>query len=193
MTRVALGLLLAALSAAPARAQPTPASQAPPVAPAWKPFSELAFVIGSWSGTATSGSRVGGHVARFAWEMNGTYLVHRGSTIFASEEGKPEETVEEVGYVSYDRERRKYQASYFFSTGVSGIFDVEILGNGSIRMTAPALLNYEAGARWRLVFVRRADGGLDTAIEIALSGKDFVPYLTSGLKKKTAAPAPEAP
>jgi hypothetical protein len=177
--RVALGLLWASLAAAPAGAQ-----VAVPAAPAWRPFSEFAFLLGSWSGTATSGERIGGRIARFAMELNGTFLVERGTTIFPAGEGRPEETAEEIGYVTYNREKRGYVATYFFSTGVYGTYDVEILPGGAIRMTAPSLGNYEPGARSRILFTPRADGGLDTAIEIAPAGKDYVPFRTSRLKKK---------
>ncbi len=179
MRRFALGVLCAALAAVPAGAQ-----VAAPAAPVWRPFSEFAFLLGSWSGTATSGERIGGRIARFTMELNGAFLVGRGTTIFPAGEGKPEETAEEIGYVTYSREKRGYVANYFFSTGVYGTYDVEILSGGAIRMTAPSLGNYEPGARSRILFTPRADGGLSSAIEIALSGKDFVPYLTSSLKKK---------
>ncbi len=178
MTRVAAGLLLVAFSAAPAGAQ------APAPTPAWKPFSELSFLLGAWSGTAMRGDRVGGRIDRFALELGGNYLVHRGSTVFPAEEGKPEETLEEVGYFSYDREKRRYVASYFFSTGVSADYDVAILPDGGLRLTAPSLTNYEAGARSRLLFSRREDGGLEASLDIAAPGKDFVPYVTGSLKKK---------
>ncbi len=178
MRRVAVGWLLVAFSAAPAGAQ-TPTS-----APAWKPFSELSFLLGAWSGTASRGDRIGGRMDRFALELAGSYLVHRASTVFPAEEGKPEESMEEVGYFTYDREKRRYVASYFFSTGVSADYDVAILPGGSLNLTAPSLTNYEAGARSRLLFTRREDGGLETSLEIAPPGKDFVPYVTGSLKKK---------
>ena len=69
-----------------------------------------AFLVGSWSGSAESGARVGGRVARFAPEFTGNYLVHRGSTILTADDGK-EETIEEVGYFAYDREKRRYVAT----------------------------------------------------------------------------------
>ncbi|HQR47350.1 MAG TPA: hypothetical protein PLB02_09240 [Thermoanaerobaculia bacterium] len=179
MKRVAAGLVVFLLAAGSAVAQ-APA----PAAPAWRPFSEFAFLLGSWSGTATSGGRIGGRVVRFAMELNGTLLVERGSTIYPAGDGKPEETTEELGFFTYDREKRRYVATYFFSTGVFGAWDVEIPADGVLRMTAPALGNFEAGARGRLVFTRRADGGLDTALDIALPGKDFVGFQSSSLKKK---------
>ncbi len=179
MRRVALGVVLAAWAAARAAAQ-APA----PTAPAWSPFTEFAFLLGSWSGTATSGDRLGGRVARFTMELSGRFLVERGSTLFPAGDGKPEETDEEVGYVAYDRTRRAYVATYFFSTGVFGAFDVEILPGGAIRMTAASLGNYEPGARSRILLTPRPDGGLDSAIEIAPPGKDFVAWRTSSMKKK---------
>lgn len=177
MRRVASGLVAVALLAGPA------AAQAPAAAP-WRPFSEFAFLLGSWSGTTSSGGRIGGRVVRFSLEMNGTVLVERGSTIFPAGDGKPEETAEELGCVSYDREKRRYVATYWFSTGVFGTYDVEIPAEGIIRMTAGAVGNFEPGARARLAFSRRTDGGLDTALEIAPPGRDFLAFQTSSLKRK---------
>ncbi len=162
------------------------AGQAPTVAPApaWRPFSEFAPLVGSWSGAATAGARIGGRIARFSMELAGTAFVEHTSTIFPAEEGKPEETFEERGYVTYDREKRRYVATYWFSTGVFGAFDVEILPGGAIRMTSGALSNYEAGARSRRVFTRNADGTLDLSLDLAPPGRDFAPFLAGTLKKK---------
>jgi len=179
VTRVATGLLVLVLTAGPAGAQAPTAS-----VPAWRPFGEFAFLLGSWSGTTSSGGRIGGRVVRFTMEMNGTVLVERGSTIFPAGDGKPEEAAEELGCVTYDREKRRYVATYYFSTGVSGPFDVEFAADGTVRMTSAALVNYEVGARSRITFTRRADGGLDTALDIAPPGRDFVAFQTSSLKKK---------
>ena len=180
MRRICGLVLFLALFAAPLAAQAPP----PAPAPAWRPFAEFAPLIGSWSGAAIAGTRLGGRIARFTMELAGTAFVERTSTIFPAEEGKAEESFEEVGYVTYDREKRKYVAMYFFSTGVFGSYDVEFLPDAGLRMTAGALSNYEAGARSRRVFTRKADGTLDLSLEIAPSGKDFAPFITGTLKKR---------
>jgi hypothetical protein len=186
-----LALILAAPAAAqnptapaPATAVPAPATAAAPAAPApaWRPFQELGFLMGSWSGAAESGARVGGRVARFTPEFSGNYLVHRGSTILTADDGK-EETIEEVGYFAYDREKRRYVASYFFSTGISATFDVEVAPE-SARLVSRELLNAEAGTKARMLFARKADGELSLSMDLAPPGKDFVPFLTSSLRKK---------
>ncbi len=187
-----LALILAAPAAAqnpaapgPATAVPAPstAAAAPTAAvPAWRPFQELGFLVGSWSGVAESGTRVGGRVARFTPESSGNYLVHRGSTILTADDGK-EETIEEVGYFAYDREKRRYVASYFFSTGISATFDVEVAAE-SARLTSRELLNAEAGTKARMLFAHKADGELALSMDLAPAGKDFVPFLTSSLRKK---------
>ena len=167
---------------APATAAPAPATSTGPAAPAWRPFQELGFLVGSWSGAAESGARVGGRVARFTPEFSGNYLVHRGSTILTADDGK-EETIDEVGYFAYDREKRRYVASYFFSTGISATFDVEVSPE-SARLVSRELLNAEAGTKARMVFARKADGELSLSTDLAPPGKDFVPWLVSALKKK---------
>jgi hypothetical protein len=165
---------------APVAAGPAPAATA--ASPAWRPFQEFAFLVGSWSGSAESGARVGGRVARFTPEFAGNYLVHRGSTILTADDGK-EETIEEVGYFAYDREKRRYVASYFFSTGISATFDVEIAPEG-VRLASREFLNAEAGTKARMLFTRKADGELSLSTDLAPPGRDFVPWLVSALKKK---------
>ena len=180
------GLFLALLFVTPVASAQVPAATTPGPAPqsSWKPFNELAWLVGHWAGTASSGARIGGRVARFTMELGGHYLMHRGSTVFPAEEGRLEETFEEVGWWSYDRERRMYVASYCFSTGVSGRFDVEVASDGAVRLVAPALQNYETGARARLTLRKAGDTGLDISMDIAPAGKDFVAYQTSSLKRK---------
>ena len=162
----------------------TPVTVAQTPAPAWKPFSDVAWLLGHWSGTASSGGRIGGRVVRFTMELSGNYLMERGSTIFPAEEGKPEESLEEIGVWTYDRDRRKYVASYFFSTGVSGLFEAEILEDGTIRLVAPSLLNYEAGTRARRTLRKAGETGLEVSMDLAPLGKEFVAYQTASLKKK---------
>jgi hypothetical protein len=194
-TRSAPSGLLALILAAPVAAQnptapapttaaPAPATAAVPAAPApaWRPFQELGFLVGSWSGAAESGTRVGGRVARFTPEFSGNYLVHRGSTILTADDGK-EETIEEVGYFAYDREKRRYVASYFFSTGIIATFDVDAAPEG-VLLVSRELLNAEAGTKARMLFVRKADGDLSLSMDLAPAGKDFVSFLTSSLRKK---------
>ena len=200
-TRSAHSGLLALILAWPAAAQnPAPAvpsttapavaapagpgnpAAAPAPAPAWHPFQELGFLLGSWSGSAESGPRVGGRVARFTPEFSGNYVVHRGSTLLTGDDGR-EETIEEVGYIAYDREKRRYVAWYFFSTGISGTFDVELSPEGA-RLVSRELLNTEAGTKARMTFLRKADGDLALSMDLAPAGKDFVTFLASSLKKK---------
>jgi hypothetical protein len=171
--------------AVPPAATPTPSPAAAAAAvPAWKPFQELAFLTGAWTGGASLGARFGGRVARFGPEMGGGYFVLHGSTILAAEEGgRPEETLDEEGWFAYDREKRRYVATWFFSNGVSGLFDVELLPDG-VRLLSRELVNYEAGTRARMVFQRRPEGDVAMNVDLAPPGKDFVPWLVSALKKK---------
>ncbi|MEO6324721.1 MAG: hypothetical protein ABIT01_06665 [Thermoanaerobaculia bacterium] len=161
-----------------------PAAETAPAEAPWKPFQEFGAVLGSWSGTADSAGRIGGTVGRWTQEMGGNFLVHHVNTIFPAQSGKPEEVIELVGYYAYDREKRKYVASYFFSTGILGIFDVEFSAAGAIRLVSRELLNYESGARSRLVMSRKSETEQTLDLELALPGKDFVPYFTSKLTRK---------
>lgn len=200
-TKWLTGLMFAATTAAGQTALPPSAASAPAaaptpgaaptltpapaaVAPAWKPFQELAFLTGSWTGGASLGPRFGGRVARFGPELLGAFFVLHGSTILAAEEGgRAEETLDEEGWFAYDREKRKYTATWFFSNGIAGVFDVELLPD-AIRLLSRELVNYESGTRARILFQKRPEGDVVMNVDLALPGKDFVPWLVSALKKK---------
>ena len=166
-------------SPAAAVPSPTPAPAVPAglAAANWKPFQELAFLSGSWAGAASLGARVGGRVARFGPELLGGFFVCHGSTILAAEEGGRAEVF------AYDREKRRYLATWYFSNGVTGLFDVELLPDG-VRLVSRELVNYEAGTRARILFQKRAEGDVAMNVELAAPGKDFMPWLVSALKKK---------
>lgn len=163
---------------------PSPTAAASPAVPAWKPFQELAFLTGSWSGGASLGPRFGGRVVRIGPEHQGAFFRLHGSTILAAEEGgRPEESLDEEGWFAYDREKRKYVAAWFFSNGTSGVFDVELLPDG-IRLLSRELVNYESGTRARILFQRRPEGDVAMNVDLAPPGKDFVTWLVSALRKK---------
>jgi hypothetical protein len=116
----------------------------------WKPLQEFVFLNGSWSGTTESAGRIGGTATGWSTEANGTVLVFRNKTIFPAVEGRPEEATSETGFVAYDGDKRRYTAAVFYSTGVWGLYDVEIGPDGSIKMNSTQLVNYSAGAKSRI-------------------------------------------
>lgn len=182
-----VGALSAAAQSPPPAATPVPSPAAPStaaVSPAWKPFQELAFLTGSWVGGATLGSRFGGRVARFGPELGGAFFVARASTILAAEEGgRPEETIEEEGWIAYDRDRRRYVATWFLSNGVSAVLDVELLADG-VRFASRDVVNYEAGTKMRILAQRQASGEVAWTLELAAPGRDFAPWLVTALRRK---------
>lgn len=171
-------LLLAAafVIALPALSQEAPAP--------WKPFQEFDFLMGSWTGTADQGGRIGGKVLSFAAEVPGVVLLCRGNTIFPAVEGKPEETSRELAVFSYDGDKRRYEATVYFDTNVWGFFDADVATPGTVRLVSTRLVNYEAGARFRLTFTRQADGSLSSLLEVAPAGRDFVAFSAGKLTKK---------
>ncbi len=179
----AIAALVCAASPLPAQT-PAPAKPAPAEPSAWKPFQEFNFLLGAWSGTAESSGRVGGRVARLSPEMGGNFLVLRGSTIFTAQGGTAEESIEDIGYYFYDRDKRKYAAVFLFSTGVVALYDVDFPSPGSLRCVSTQVSNYEAGSRTRLLVTKTSDTELAYEMDIAQPGKDFVPYITSKLTKK---------
>ena len=162
-----------------------PQAEAPKAAaPEWKPFQEFDFLIGSWSGTAESNGRIGGKVSRWSAEMGGNYLTNRGNMVFAAQSGIPEESTEEIGYIAYDRDKRKYVAYFFYSTAVVGFYDVEFPSEGVIRFISTSQLNFETGARTRVTITKKTGTEVSYLFEVAPAGKDFVPFVSSKMARK---------
>ena len=151
---------------------------------AWKPFQEFDFLMGSWTGTAEQAGRLGGKVVNFSSEIRGVVLIYRGNTIFPATEGKPEEETRETAVLTYDGDRRKYEATLCFNTGVWGQFDADVSVPGTVRLVSTRLVNYDAGARFRATFSRQADGSLSVLLELAPAGKDFAVFSAGKLGKK---------
>lgn len=155
-----------------------------PAAGEWKLFQEFSFLIGSWSGSAESGGRIGGRVVSFGLEVDGATLAYRATTFYPVKDSQPEAKSEEVAHIVYDGAKGKYVALVVFSTKAWGIFDAEIRPDGSIRFTSREMANLEAGVKSRWTLARKPDGALAEDLEVALPGKDFAPYVKATLTKK---------
>jgi hypothetical protein len=176
VTRYLLASVLL-LSAAAASAQAPPAGE-------WKVFQEFNFLMGSWSGPAQAGGRIGGRVVSFGLEVDGATLGYRATTYFPVKDNQPETRSEEVAKIVYDGAKGKYVALVVFSTKAWGIYDAEVRPDGSIRFTARELANLEAGLKSRWTLARKADGTVLEELDLAPPGKDFSPYLSATLTKK---------
>jgi hypothetical protein len=180
-SRLMVALCLVASSAS-LLAAPQPA-EAPGAAPsaAWKPFQEFGFLLGNWSGIAEAGKRIGGSVVQVGAEMDANYISFRGMRLFPEQDGRPEETVEETGTFYYDRDKRRYGAHLYFSSGIVGVFDVEA-GSGMVKLTSRDIVNYE-GARSRITLSKTPEGIL-YVLEFAPPGKEFVPLYSAKLSRR---------
>jgi len=179
--RARLALLLPALVLLGAASRA--AAQAPPAAE-WKVFQEFNFVMGSWSGPAEATGRIGGRVVTLGAEVDGATLRYRATTYFPAKDALPEARSEEIAHIVYDGGKGKYVALVVFSTKAWGIYDVDVRPDGSLLFVARELANLEAGTRSRWTISRKADGTLSEQLDVAPSGRDFVPYLTATLSKK---------
>lgn len=172
-----LPALVLILTAAEALAQAPPAGE-------WKLFQEFGFLTGSWSGSAESGGRIGGRVVSFGPEVDGSTLSYRATTFYPAKDSQPETKTEEIAHVVYDSAKGRYVAIVVFSTKAWGIYDAEVRPDGSIRFTSREMANLEAGVRSRWTLSRKPDGSLAEDLEVALPGRDFVPYVKAALTKK---------
>jgi hypothetical protein len=172
-----LSAVLLLLSAAGASAQAPPATE-------WKLFQEFNFLIGSWTGPAQSGGRIGGRVVSFGLEVDGATLGYRATTYYPARDTQPEARSEEAAKIVYDGAKGKYVALVVFSTKAWGIYDAEVRPDGSIRFTAREMANLEAGLKSRWTLSRKDDGTLLEELDLAPPGKDFSAYLSATLTKK---------
>lgn len=153
----------------------------------WKPFQELGFLTGSWSGCRGVRGRIAGVTASWGMEMNGNFLMHTTNVVLPASEGKTEESIRIVGYYSVRPRPPEVRGLLLLLHRHPGHVRRHLAADGSsVKLLSTQLLNYEAGARARISITKAAAPAADITfqLDLAASGKDFVPFVIAKLAKR---------
>lgn len=148
-------------------------------------FAPVRFLVGTWQGT-TSGEPGDGTVERTCeFTLNGRFLQCRNTSIYPPrEKNKSGEKHQDVGYISFDKGRKKFVLRQFHLEGfVNTYVQADSGGPGKLVFVTEAIESIPAGWRARETYTILNDDEFIERFELAEPGKDFALYSESRLKR----------
>lgn len=151
------------------------------------PMEALAPFIGTWSGSS-NGTPGDGTVTRTCERiLRGRYVRVISSTVYPPQpRNKAGEHHEDVGYISFDRARKRFVLRQFHVEGFVNQYLADTPGpiDGRWVFTSEAIENIASGWRARETYVFHSAGDIEEIFELAAPGKDFDVYSRTRLKRK---------
>jgi hypothetical protein len=155
-----------------------------PTADRWKHWRPL---IGVWDGDSQGAPGKGKIRLEFSFVMNERYLKIAGTALYEPRRaGEKAERHEDFGYVSFDRNRRKFVFRQFHVEGfVNQYVMTSDPSSGSIELTSEAVENTPPGWKARETYTLE-NGAIKHVFELAEKDKAFEVYASSTLKRVKA-------
>ena len=149
----------------------------------WRP---LRFLLGSWDGTSSGQPGNGTSTREYRLVMKDQFIEVRNRTTYPPQEKNPKgEVHEDVGYISFDRNRKMFVLRQFHGEGfVNTYVATPPSGPGQVVFTSEAIENIPSGWRARETYRVLSDDERLEIFELAEPGKDFTTYSEARLKKR---------
>lgn len=148
-------------------------------------FAAVRAFVGKWLGTS-AGEPGNGTVERtYEFVLNDRFIhVKNGSTYPPQEKNKSGEKHEDVGYISFDKGRKKLVLRQFHTEGfVNTYVQQESSDPKRLVFVTEAIENIPPGWRARETYTILNDNELIERFELAEPGKDFALYSESRLRR----------
>jgi hypothetical protein len=150
------------------------------------PFHALRVLLGRWAGTS-SGQPGDGTVEReYTRALNGRFIHVVNRSVYPPQAKNTKgETHDDVGYISFDRGRKRFVLRQFHVEGFVNQYVSEPMEAGSNRwvFVSESIENIPAGWRARETYVVHGPDELEELFELAAPGKEFEPYSRTRLKR----------
>lgn len=147
---------------------------------------DLNYFIGTWEGTGKGESGISTVKRKYEFTMNNKYIhVHNKSVYLPQEKNPKGEIHEDMGIISYDKNRKLYVYRQFHVEGFVNQYTLDSISQNSKKFvfTSEAIENIPKGFRARESYkIINKDEMIET-FEIAEPGKDFKLYTENHLKR----------
>jgi len=187
LNKVLLLLLLSPIPAAVGQAQ-----NKTPHPDLWQP---LRFFAGAWEGTSKGQPGNGSVEREYRFALNGAFLEVKNRSSYPQQEKNPKgETHEDHGFISYDKQRKKFVLRQFHVEGFVNQYALtSISADGkTITFESESIENIPAGWRARETYKLASNDELVEVFELAAPGKEFAVYSESALKRKKSSTSADA-
>jgi hypothetical protein len=149
------------------------------------PFRAVSFMLGRWTGTVEG--RPGSGTVRRTYEraLDGRFIrVHNQSTYPPQTKNPKGEVHEDVGFLSFDANRRRLVLRQFHKEGFVNQYVQDVnAANGTLVFVTEAIENIPPGWRARESYSVLGPDIFQEVFELAEPGKDFEPYSRTRLKR----------
>ncbi len=150
----------------------------------WEPLRPF---IGQWAGTGSGNSGTSTVETKFGFVFNETYLQVTTKAVFEPQEKNPEgEIHEDLGYISYDKGRKKFVFRQFHVEGFINQYVLDSISadGNTIVFTSESLENAPPGMSARLTYTLVAPDELTSAFDLAFPGKEFSCFSQNTFKRR---------
>ncbi len=151
-----------------------------------KPMGEpLARFVGQWQGTPEGEPGRGTSERTYEYTLGGKFLLSRNRSTYPPQEKNPKgETHEDVGYFSYDAQRKRLVLRQFHVEGFVNQYVEEPSSGGPLVFVSEAIENIPAGWRARESYVFDGPDAFTETFELAEPGKEFAVYTKTRFTRK---------
>ncbi len=158
-------------------------NQNKPAADSWALFRPM---VGSWEGTSHGQPGEGKSERTYEFVLRGTFLRITSKAVYPPQKENPKgEVHEDIGYISYDKNRKSFVLRQFHVEGFVNqyVFDPLKAEGGTITFVSEAIENIPAGWRAREDYRMSGKDELIERFELAEPGKEFELYSESRFRR----------
>jgi hypothetical protein len=160
-------------------AAPLPALAATPSAELKGGLAGFQRFIGSWRGEGEGEPGKSTVERTYEPTLGGKFILVRHTSVYPPQEKNPKgETHEDVGYMSFDKARRRLVFRQFHIEGFVNhyVAETEAIEGGKLVLDSEAIENIPKGFRARETYKFSGDDAFEEIFELAEPGKEFSVY-----------------
>jgi len=150
----------------------------------WKPMK---FFIGNWSGIGEGEPGKGNYERTYEFILNNKFIEIKNKSTYPPTDKFPKgEVHEDLGFISYDKGRKKFMLRQFHTESFVNTFLLDSISPDlkTIVFTTESIENIPKGYRARETYKILSENEIEETFEIAEPNKDFQVYTKVKLKRK---------
>ena len=150
----------------------------------WKPFK---YFAGTWEGKGEGKSGVSEVWKKFEFVLGGKYLRMTTQANFEPQEKNPKgEVHEDVGYISYDRFRKKFVFRQFHIEGFINRYILESISEDgkTFRWVSEEMENAPPGWKVEIIYTIKENDIMEESFNLGMPGRDLECYMLNWLTRK---------
>lgn len=150
----------------------------------WLPMK---FFVGEWAGVGKGESGTGNYERSYQFVLANKFIEIKNKTIYPPTDKKPKgEVHEDIGYISYDKGRKKFVLRQFHTESFVNTFILDSISpdNKTIVFITEQIENIPTGWKARETYKIINDNEFVEIFELAEPNKDFFIYTQATFKRK---------